>query len=955
MIKYLERLANRANDTFITVTDQLITDMNSNPVTPVSDPPLMTHSYERDSTPPQLIGVRIDMAVDELFLTFNEPVKINTTVTTRVTLQSQEDLRTPGSSFFTLRGGSFEYERGTIDKRQVMITLTRSDVRLVKLDPALLVQGEDSTYISVDLGMIQDMAFNDLVPILRNESLRFDDVEYDDIRPVLLQYDIDLDEGTLTMTFDDVVDQLTFDATHITLQNDSDIGASTFYRLTGGHTETVDGYVTVLNFSFADLNSIKKNEGLATNSNVTYLSHTQFRISDERGLKVLQRKSSEAMKTTGFIEDTTDPVLEFYDLDMDRGELYLTYSETVKANRLVRANLKVQNRRNFTVSSKGLLSFTLTGTGKHTLEDSIHVNVTFSKADRDELKRLYGLTISKETTYLSLPFDSIFDMNSNPVVPHSSSDGQNVNVFTPDTTSPYLVFWDLDMNVGNLTILFDETVNASSFRVIDLILQNWDNSTKENRFRLRGGNTTAEDDTVIEVNVTFDDMNSIKQLESTATPLHDSYLSFNVTLVQDMNDNFVLPKLNGYAVRARQFVPDTTPPRLWFYDLDMDDGVMLLTFSETVNSSSVRYDYFTLQSSTSKNSSQQVFTLTRGTRSLINSRFLNISFSKEDLDEITRLQFLAQSKRSTYLSILEGGVKDMNSNLLDEIFNDTALNVKTFTEDTTSPIISSFDLDLDSGIIFLTFSETVNASSFDVTRLTVQGRSNSTLNGTHQRQLTDSSSSSRDSIFIQITLSDSDLNEIKRLQNLATEANNTFISSTAWLVRDMNKNLMTPIEADAAKKVSDFTEDSTRPLLENFDLDFTLSQLTLYFTETVRTSTLNSAAVTLRRSSNTTSSETSFTFSNNSFTASSDGTYLVVDIDDADLNEIKRLRDLATSNATTFISLTKETIEDMNGNEIVSISKTNAEQVQLYVPDSIVPKLLSFIYRYGRQSNDSEL
>ena len=81
----------------------------------------------------------------------------------------------------------------------------------------------------------------------------------------------------------------------------------------------------------------------------------------------------------------------------------------------------------------------------------------------------------------------------------------------------------------------------------------------------------------------------------------------------------------------------------------------------------------------------------------------------------------------------------------------------------------------------------------------------------------------------------------------------------------------------------------------------------------------------------------------------------MVDIDDADLNEIKRLRDLATSNATTFISLTKETIEDMNGNEIVSISKTNAEQVQLYVPDSIVPKLLSFIYRYGRESNDSEL
>ena len=107
------------------------------------------------------------------------------------------------------------------------------------------------------------------------------------MNPRILFYDLDLDEGTLTIYYDDVVEQSTISYTQLTFHNQSNPVTSIKYSLTGGSTATEDDYFTVIDFSADDLNEIKRNERLAVNENKTFITHTEFFISDERGLNIL--------------------------------------------------------------------------------------------------------------------------------------------------------------------------------------------------------------------------------------------------------------------------------------------------------------------------------------------------------------------------------------------------------------------------------------------------------------------------------------------------------------------------------------------------------------------------------------------------------------------------------------------------------------------------------------------
>ena len=63
-------------------------------------------------------------------------------------------------------------------------------------------------------------------------------------------------------------------------------------------------------------------------------------------------------------------------------------------------------------------------------------------------------------------------MNNNRVLP--KVDGVNalqVTLFTPDSISPSLAAFNLDLNADTLTLEFSETVNAASLNVTQITLQ----------------------------------------------------------------------------------------------------------------------------------------------------------------------------------------------------------------------------------------------------------------------------------------------------------------------------------------------------------------------------------------------------------------------------------------------------------------------------------------------------
>ena len=121
-----------------------------------------------------------------------------------------------------------------------------------------------------------------------------------------------------------------------------------------------------------------------------------------------------------------------------------------------------------------------------------------------------------------------------------------------------------------------------------------------------------------------------------------------------------------------------------------------------------------------------------------------------------------------------GGIEDMAGNDVEEVSETSAAQVRVFGADETNPEIVSFNLDLSGdGELQLTFSETIDASTVDVTELTLQSGVDSTDGGS-QVSLSGGSVSEEDSTIVVISLIVEDVNAIKAAEDLATSRNNTF-------------------------------------------------------------------------------------------------------------------------------------------------------------------------------------
>ena len=234
------------------------------------------------------------------------------------------------------------------------------------------------------------------------------------------------------------------------------------------------------------------------------------------------------------------------------------------------------------------------------------------------------------------------------------------------------------------------------------------------------------------------------------------------------------------------------------------------------------------------------------------------------------------------------------------------------------PGLVSYDLDLNEGLLLLTFSETVNATSLSTTGITFQDSMNTAF-GTTLHTLTGGYSVYGDNTTITIKLSDSDLNELKRLEPLVTSQNTTYLSLSETVIQDMNRNILTAVPSNTARMVIELIPDTTDPMIRSYTLDLNSGEITISFSETVDADTLKASEFTIHSSLNDSSpSYTFFQVSSTSYTNSSDGTSIVLQLSTDDLNAVKEDPLLATSQANTYLSFTSDAIADMFNEKSVS-------------------------------------
>ena len=161
-----------------------------------------------------------------------------------------------------------------------------------------------------------------------------------------------------------------------------------------------------------------------------------------------------------------------------------------------------------------------------------------------------------------------------------------------------------------------------------------------------------------------------------------------------------------------------------------------------------------------------------------------------------------------------------------------------FGGDTTPPMLLSFDVNLETGVYFLSFDETVDISSY-IDQLTLQSASSLAT----QYALTTSTPTTGNSTVVSITLSEIDLNSLKAC-SVCISKSTFYILYTSQLIADMP---VQALSAGSAMQVNNYTADTTGPSLLYFArFDLNSAELVPNFSESINASSIMLNAITLQ-------------------------------------------------------------------------------------------------------------
>ena len=285
----------------------------------------------------------------------------------------------------------------------------------------------------------------------------------------------------------------------------------------------------------------------------------------------------------------------------------------------------------------------------------------------------------------------------------------------------------------------------------------------------------------VELELEFDDLNAIKINTELATNDSDVYISITSDVAVDIYNQPSNELLPEFAMLVQKYTADTTPPQLVTFTLDIDGGILELTFDEAVDPSSLIYERISIHNTRNESALilemhtfQNGFVAMNDTGTVV----VTIELSTPDLAGLQYRTSLALTLNDTFISLQNGTILDMNSNPSSEIAFDSALEAFQVIPDTSPPELVAFDLDLNDNFLILSFSEAVNVSTFNISAYQI-------LNGPSFAEATEFEYLSEMSQIIPtdfssvlyISLTEEDEDALKAfMRDIATSRNDTYLS-----------------------------------------------------------------------------------------------------------------------------------------------------------------------------------
>ena len=562
----------------------------------------------------------------------------------------------------------------------------------------------------------------------------------------------------------------------------------------------------------------------------------------EVAVTAIESVAAKALKI--FTADTVGPTVTGVELDMRLLELTLNFSETVNTSPLDVTEIVVQN-------STGRIApeSVQTSTSATASADGLQVVIGLSVADASSIKAAGALaTVSTAVAFVTLSNTTISDMNGAAVVSIDDTATMQVDVLVADNIAPSLSQFDLDMNGAQLVLWFSETVRAGTLSVTQLSLQSNTTLGSGGSFTLPSSSTVSTaDSATVAVSLSASDANAIKALPPSLPVLcsggSDTFLVASGTTVSDMQGNGLTVVAGGAALGVTVFEQDSTSPQFLSIDAlvptQKPSFVLVAVFSESVLLSSLNLSSIVIQAVQNNAGSASSYRLTSGAGSISASisTTVTITLSSGDLAAIKALGGVGRTRDSTFVAMDAGGIDDHATNEVEAVAATAALQATAHTVDITPPTLVSFDADLTTNKLTLSFSEDVVLSTFNVTELVLQAAGSSSVVSRKLTAGTFVAGATNDVVVV--TMDEIDVDAIKAVRTLAVDNSTTFLSFSEGTVFDYAENAVTEVAAGPARAVGVYTKDLVAPNLVSFDLNMTYGAMSFTFDKVIRATSVN--------------------------------------------------------------------------------------------------------------------
>ena len=938
-LQLIDDLATNENNTYIALRARAVTDHRYLDVLAITDgDALKAAAYIEDTRRPELLEFDFDLNTGYLHLHFSDNIRLSTFNVTQITIQRD---RSSVPSDVTLSG--YQRVMRASNGTTLSIRLLERDLNLLKND-TMFASSNNTIYLSLTDTTVQDMGGNDLVQINSTAAKSVQTFTDDDTSPSLVSWNLDMNSLTLTLTWSEVINASSVRPSQFAIQGFSNRTRhmASFRQLTEQSTTSrTDDIVTMIYLGANDENAVKLLLDTATSDEDAYLvfSSNAFVDKNFRPAKEISPQSGHLVKRHGFTPDSTSPQLVGFSFNRNLGNLSLTFSEVLLLETFNLTEIRVQHN----VSVIPTISRVLTGGVQSGPRGVLPIyDIALSQDDQNAIKRTDDLAINENNTYLSLSSRTVVDRNHNQVVAVPSTNATKVTRVIPDVTRPILDGFQIDLDAGILDMTFDEVVQAITLNTPQVILQNGLTFGGESVTLTSSSKVRNINDVNLVVDLSFTDLNNIKLARNLCTRSIDCHLNLTYDAVRDMSANSI--NASTQATQAFNLTRDTTRPSLVSFNISLDAEILYLEFSEAVDTRELNIRELSLQNvldATAGTVEQLTFTNSSNTTST-SGYLININIGLFDLNLLKDFRNLASNDADTYLRFTENFVRDMNRNRVVPILNTAARNVTMHFVDQTSPALTEFDFDLNTGTLLLQFSETVDLASFDVSGITLHSASPA---GLENFTLTSGSTAARPTeITVNITLSLEDLNRIKELDRLCISNTSTcFISMQPFTVNDTASNQLSQVSPSSPRPVYNYTADTIRPQLQSFLLDLNLQEITFRFSETVRASTLRITDVTLYERENDTSIAGNHHMFAAGLTLSRDSSAITVRLGRQDFDDITR-KQLCRSSTTCYLSHSTAFVEDMNFNNVTETPVTDLMQLSTFIVDAQRPVMVNFTH-----------